>query len=105
MPTMVAPVGQCVIVEGVSWNTYTYLLADFEQSSGTRIAYDQGTREIRAPSFNHEQVADLLADVVKAVAEAQELDFVPAGSTTFKWEDDAASSLDTASAGVGRVSH
>ena len=87
MSTMVAPVGQCVIVEGVSWNTYTCLLADFEESSGTRIAYDQGTLEIMAPSFNHEQVADLLADVVKAVAEAQELDFVPAGSTTFKRED------------------
>jgi len=40
-----------------------------------------------APSFNHEQVADLLADIVKAVAEAQELDFVSAGSTTFKRED------------------
>jgi Uma2 family endonuclease len=87
MPTMVAPVGQCVIVEGVSWNTYTCLLADFAESSGTRIAYDQGTLEIMAPSFSHEQVADLLADVVKAVAEAQELDFVSAGSTTFKRED------------------
>jgi len=40
-----------------------------------------------APSFNHEHVADLLADVVKAVAEAQGLDVVPAGSTTFKRED------------------
>jgi Uma2 family endonuclease len=87
MPTMVAPVGQCVIVAGVSWNTYTCLLADFEESSGTRIAYDQGTLEIMAPSFNHEHVADLLADVVKAVAEARELDCVPAGSTTFKRED------------------
>jgi len=43
--------------------------------------------ELMAPSFNHEHVADLLADIVKAVAEAQELDFVPAGSTTFKRED------------------
>jgi Uma2 family endonuclease len=84
MPTVVAPIGQCVIVQGVSWETYTCLVADFADSSGARMAYDQGTLECTAPSLNHEQVADLLADIVKAVAEAHELDFVPAGSTTFK---------------------
>ena len=87
MSALVTPVGQCVIVQGISWDTYTCLLADFVDSSGIRIAYDQGTLELMAPSFNHEHVADLLADIVKAVAEAQELDFVPAGSTTFKRED------------------
>ena len=87
MSAIVTPVGQCVIVQGVSWDTYICLLADFADSRGTRIAYDQGMLELMAPSFNHEHVADLLADIVKAVAEAQELDFVPAGSTTFKRED------------------
>jgi Uma2 family endonuclease len=87
MPAVVTPVGQCVIVQGVSWDTYACLLADFADSSGTRMAYDQGTLEIMAPSFKHEQAADLLADIVKAVAEAQALDVVPAGSTTFKRED------------------
>jgi Uma2 family endonuclease len=87
MPAVVTPVGQCVIVQGVSWHTYACLLADFADSSGARMAYDQGTLEIMAPSFKHEQTADLLADVVKAVAEAQALDVVPAGSTTFKRED------------------
>jgi Uma2 family endonuclease len=51
------------------------------------MAYDQGTLEIMAPSFKHEQAADLLADVVKAVAEARSLDVLPAGSTTFKRRD------------------
>jgi Uma2 family endonuclease len=87
MPAVVTPVGQCVIVQGVSWDTYACLLADFADSSGTRMAYDRGTLEIMAPSFKHEQAADLLADVVKAVAEAQALDIVAAGSTTFKRED------------------
>src|SRR5215831_7737881 len=87
MSAIVTPVGQCVIVQGVSWDTYICLLADFADSRGTRIAYDQGMLELMAPSFNHEHVADLLADVVKAVAEAQALDVVPAGSTTFKRED------------------
>jgi Uma2 family endonuclease len=62
-------------------------LADFADSSGIRVAYDHGTLEIMAPSFKHERAADLLADVVKAVAEAQGLDVVPAGSTTFKRQD------------------
>ena len=87
MPAVVTPVGQCVIVQGVGWDTYACLLADFADSSGTRIAYNQGTLEIMAPSFKHEQAADLLSDIVKAVAEAQALDVVPAGSTTFKRED------------------
>jgi hypothetical protein len=61
MPTVVAPIGQCVIVQGVSWETYACLVADFADSSGTRMAYDQGTLEFMAPSLHHEQVADLLA--------------------------------------------
>jgi len=110
MPTIVTPVGQCVIVRGVSWDTYTCLVADFVDSRGTRIAYDQGTLELMAPSFNHEHVADLLADVVKAVAEAQGLDLVPAGSTTFKrgdlargFEPDASFYLQHAAAVRGHI--
>uniref|UniRef100_UPI000B7C579F Uma2 family endonuclease n=1 Tax=Candidatus Entotheonella palauensis TaxID=93172 RepID=UPI000B7C579F len=87
MPTVVTPIGQRVIVQGVSWATYTSLIADFAESRGTRMAYDRGTLEFMSPSFNHEQVADFLGDVVKAVAEAQALDFVPAGSMTFKRHD------------------
>lgn len=87
MPAVVTPIGQCVIVQGVSWDTYACLLADFSDSSGTRMAYDRGTLEIMAPSFKQEQAMDFLADIVKAVAEAQGLEFVPAGSTTFKRED------------------
>ncbi len=87
MPTVVTPVEQRVIVQGVSWTTYTSLIADFADSRGTRMAYDQGTLELMSPSFNHEQVADFLVDVVKAVAEAQGADFVPAGSMTFKRHD------------------
>lgn len=87
MPALVTPVGQNVIIQGVSWDSYTCLVADFSNSSGTRMAYDQGTLELMSPSFNHEQVADLLADIVKTIAEAQERDFIPAGSTTFRRED------------------
>lgn len=87
MPAVVAPVGQRVIVQGVSWATYTSFVADFIDTRGTRMAYDRGTLEFMSPSFNHEQLADLLVDIIKAVAEALALDFVPAGSTTFKRED------------------
>ena len=87
MPAVIAPIGQRVIVQGVSWATYTSLVADFADSRGTRMAYDQGTLEFMSSSFNHEQIADFLVDVVKAVAEAQGLDFVPAGSMTCKRDD------------------
>src|ERR671936_242335 len=57
MSALVTPVGQRVIVQGISWDTYTCLLADFVDSSGIRIAYDQGTLELMAPSFNVQHAA------------------------------------------------
>ncbi len=47
MPAVVTPVGQSVVVQGIGWETYACLLADFADSSGTRMAYNQGTLEIR----------------------------------------------------------
>ena len=37
---------QCVILHGVSWETYERLLAEHEESSGTHFTYDQGMLEI-----------------------------------------------------------
>jgi Uma2 family endonuclease len=52
-----------------------------------RLAYNHGTLEIMVPSFSHEQLNRIVAAVVEALAMSIHLDFINAGSTTFKRED------------------
>ena len=49
--------------------------------------FDQGTLELMAPSFDHERLNRLLAELVAAIATGLDLDYEQAGSTTFKRED------------------
>ena len=87
MGTVISPTDQRIIIEGMSWETYERLLADFGESHTVRMAFDQGTLEIMAPSFAHERPAHLLVQIVGILAEVREIDLIGAGSTTFKRED------------------
>jgi Uma2 family endonuclease len=87
MATLISPTAQPVILEGVSWATYERLLEDFDNSKAVRCTFDQGTLELMAPSFDHERLNRLLAELVAALATGLDLDYEQAGSTTFKRED------------------
>jgi Uma2 family endonuclease len=87
MAILLSPTTQPVILEGVSWATYERLLADVDDSNALRCAYNQGTLEIMTPSFDHERLNRLLAELVAAIATGLDLDYEQAGSTTFKRED------------------
>jgi Uma2 family endonuclease len=87
MATVLSPIDQRVIITGVSWQTYERLLADFGDNHAARMAFDQGTLEIMAPSFAHERALHLLIQIVEIIAEVRDMDMVIAGSTTFKRED------------------
>jgi Uma2 family endonuclease len=82
MATVLSPTGQPVIMTGVSWQTYERLLADFRDSHAARMAFDQGTLEIMAPSFAHERPLHLIVQIVEIIAEVRNMDMVSAGSTT-----------------------
>ena len=84
---MIRPTAQSVLREGVSWITYECLLADFGDSHAARVAYDQGTLEIMAPSYAHEQCNNLIASMVSLIATEMDIAFENAGSTTFKRAD------------------
>ncbi|HXG64353.1 MAG TPA: Uma2 family endonuclease, partial [Blastocatellia bacterium] len=86
MAAIVSPPEQRVVLR-VSWETYERLLAEHEDTSGTRFAYNQGELEIMVVSFEHEQLNRLIADLFTVIAEEMNLDFENAGSTTFKRED------------------
>lgn len=76
-----------VILHDVSWETYERLLEEHGEHTGTRFTYDEGTLQIMIVSFEHESSNRTLSSIVEAIAEGMEIDFEPAGSTTFKRKD------------------
>lgn len=86
-PTAWASGGQCVILHGVSWETYERLLTEHEENSSTHFTYDQGMLEIMVLSARHESLKHILALLVDLIAGEMELDIYGLGSTTFQRED------------------
>ena len=80
-------VPQCVILPGVSWETYQRLLVDFQDSHAAHFAYDQGRLEIMVLSAEHEEDKDVLTLLVNVLAEEMGIDVRSFGSTTFQRED------------------
>jgi Uma2 family endonuclease len=80
------PTENRVILSNVSWETYERLLKDLENQSSPRLAYDQGVLEIMSPHFQHDRAKEILAAIVTMTLEELNVDFEPAGSTTFKRE-------------------
>lgn len=86
METVESPVEGRVLLRNVSWGTYERLLAEREERSVPRFFYDRGELEILSPSFEHEQISEIIAELVGELAVELEVDLVGAGSTTFKHE-------------------
>lgn len=84
MTTLALAAESRVILEGVRWHTYECLLADLSEHLKARLAYDHGTLEIMTPSFAHEWLNRLLADIITALAFGRHLATEQAGSTTFR---------------------
>jgi Uma2 family endonuclease len=78
---------QCVILEGISWETYERLLAEHTESSGTHFTYDQGRLEIMVLSAEHEALKHALEVLVEIFAEELNIDVRGFGSTTFRRAD------------------
>jgi len=70
-----------------SWETYERLLKDNQDSSSPRFTFDQGWLEIMSPSLNHEKINAALRSLVEALGDHAGLDYLAAGSTTFRRED------------------
>ena len=87
MTTALSTSDQRVVLQGVRWETYERLLADQQESSGTRLTYDCGTLEIMSPSFGHENLNRSIARLFELLASEMEMDFLAAGSTTFRRSD------------------
>ena len=87
MATVLNTSEQRVLLRGVSWETYSRLAAERQESSGTRLCYDLGTLEILSPSFKHENLKETITRVFQLIADEMTITFQGVGSTTFRRED------------------
>lgn len=65
------PPGQRVLFHNVNWSKFESILEELGEHRASRIAYDNGTLEI-------------IGDLLKALLEELDIEFLTLGSTTFK---------------------
>jgi Uma2 family endonuclease len=78
---------QCVILDGISWETYERLLNEHGESGGTHFTYDRGRLEIMVLSAAHKALKHALEVLVEIFAEELNIDVRGFGSTTFRRAD------------------
>ncbi|BAZ29634.1 hypothetical protein NIES4074_20810 [Cylindrospermum sp. NIES-4074] len=78
------PPGQRVLLQNVTWTELEAILEELGEHRAARIAYDRGILEIMAPLPEHEFDKEIIGDLVKALLEELDVEFVSLGSTTFK---------------------
>jgi Uma2 family endonuclease len=77
--------GSHLLINDVTWEQYETLLADLgEERRVPRMNYCDGTLEIMSPLPAHERPHRIIADIVKALLDAQDRAWEDFGSTTFK---------------------
>ncbi len=81
------PPGHRVLFHDVNWQEFEAILAELGEKRSARLAYLQGTLEIRVPLPEHEVNKETISDMVKILLEELEIDRECFGSTTFKRED------------------
>ena len=78
------PSGQRVLLKDVSWQEFEAILSELGEHRAARVAYDNGILEIMTPLPEHERNQETISDLVKALLEELDIEFLPLGSTTFK---------------------
>lgn len=78
------PPGQRVLLQNITWTELEAILEELGEHRAARIAYDQGMLEIMAPLPEHEFDKEIISDLVKALLEELDIEFLSLGSTTFK---------------------
>jgi len=84
---LTVPPGQRLLIHNLEWAEFESLLEELGENRSARIAYRQGTLEIRMPTPEHEVDKELLGDLVKILLDELEIDCECFGSTTFKRQD------------------
>lgn len=78
------PTGQRLQLHEVSWNSFEAILEELGEDRSARVAYTDGLLEIMAPLPEHEADKEIIGDLLKALLEEIDREFLTLGSTTFK---------------------
>ncbi|OKH40985.1 hypothetical protein NIES2119_01385 [[Phormidium ambiguum] IAM M-71] len=84
------PPGHRVLFHNVNWQEFEAILEELGEKRSSRLAYFNGTLEIRVPLPEHEKTKVIIGDLVKILLDECDRNWEPLGSTTFKREDMAA---------------
>src|SRR5215831_9766910 len=82
-----ASITQRVTLYGISWQTYTRILAELGDQRASRLAYAQGVLEITMPSDRHETYKKLLERMIETLTEELNLPAKSFGATTLNRAD------------------
>jgi Uma2 family endonuclease len=83
---LTVPPGNKVLLTNVKWANFEDILEDLGEERATRIAYENLTLEIMTPLPEQERSKEVISDLLKALLEELEREFITLGSTTFKNE-------------------
>lgn len=78
------PPGQRVLLRDVTWQEFETILDELGEHRAACVAYDRGVLEIMAPLPEHEFDKEIIGDLIKALLEELDTEFLSLGSTTFK---------------------
>jgi Uma2 family endonuclease len=73
-----------MVLRDVTWEEFERILEDLGEHRAARVAYDRGILEIMSPLPEHESDKETISDLVKALLEEFDIEFLTLGSTTFK---------------------
>jgi Uma2 family endonuclease len=83
---LIVPTGHQLLIKDISWLKYKSILEELGENRHSRISYSQGMLEIMAPLPEHEIAKVMIGDLVKALLEELDIEFLSLGSTTFDKE-------------------
>jgi Uma2 family endonuclease len=78
------PPEQHVLLHDISWQEFEAILEELGDHRGARLAYDNGVLEITMPLPEDEYDKEIVGDLLKALLEELDIEFLTLGSTTFK---------------------
>ncbi len=76
--------GQRAILHRIAWNQFEKILEELGEHRASRIAYYDGTLEIRMPLPEHERAKVIIGDLLKILLDELNLEWESLGSSTFK---------------------
>lgn len=78
------PAGAKLELPDIDWDEYEQLLSQMGDFPGHRLSYDRGRLDIMSPKRDHEAYKFFIGRIVELLAEEQQIDIEPSGTTTLR---------------------